>query len=146
MGSAKGLLLTCRTFDRSRRPFKFKRGRARKGARAGANVIGVHCPRRGTQGALAADMEWAGVALYLGYDWDQVTGDGDLSVAAESAGKKAGRDVFKRLRSGRGSAAVSISVSSLAWYHYAWLELSLLSGSGTSGWRAIPALDDPVIR
>jgi hypothetical protein len=29
------------------------------------------------------ELELAGFALYLGYDWDEVTGDGDLQVAAE---------------------------------------------------------------
>jgi hypothetical protein len=28
-------------------------------------------------------LELAGFALYLGYDWDEVTGDGDLRLAAE---------------------------------------------------------------
>jgi Ion channel len=29
------------------------------------------------------ELELAGFALYLGYDWDEVTGDGDLRLAAE---------------------------------------------------------------
>jgi hypothetical protein len=29
------------------------------------------------------DLELAGFALYLGYDWDEVTGDSNLSLAAE---------------------------------------------------------------
>jgi hypothetical protein len=29
------------------------------------------------------ELELAGFALYLGYDWDEVTGDGNLSVATE---------------------------------------------------------------
>jgi hypothetical protein len=29
------------------------------------------------------ELEVAGFALYLGYDWDEVTGDGDLRLAAE---------------------------------------------------------------
>jgi hypothetical protein len=29
------------------------------------------------------ELELAGFALYLGYDWDEVTGDGGLRVAAE---------------------------------------------------------------
>ena len=29
------------------------------------------------------ELELAGFALYLGYDWDEVTGDADLRLAAE---------------------------------------------------------------
>ena len=29
------------------------------------------------------ELELAKFALYLGYDWDEVTGDGNLSVATE---------------------------------------------------------------
>ena len=29
------------------------------------------------------ELELAGFALYLGYDWDEVSGDGDLRLAAE---------------------------------------------------------------
>jgi hypothetical protein len=29
------------------------------------------------------ELELAAFALYLGYDWDEVTGDGDLRLAAE---------------------------------------------------------------
>jgi hypothetical protein len=32
----------------------------------------------------AWERELAGFALYLGYDWDEVTGDGDLCIAAEN--------------------------------------------------------------
>jgi hypothetical protein len=34
------------------------------------------------------ELELAGFALYLGYDWDEVTGDGDLRLAAEQAGAR----------------------------------------------------------
>jgi hypothetical protein len=29
------------------------------------------------------ELELAGFALYLGYDWDEVTGDGDLLLAVD---------------------------------------------------------------
>jgi hypothetical protein len=29
------------------------------------------------------ELELAGFALYLGYDWEEVTGDGDLRLAVE---------------------------------------------------------------
>jgi hypothetical protein len=29
------------------------------------------------------ELELAGFTLYLGYDWDEVTGDGDLRLAAK---------------------------------------------------------------
>ena len=75
-------------------------GAHRRRARALATTLQATMRRlRDAEVLLAADMEagwreyrrrrhgWelelAGFALYLGYDWDEVTGDGDLRLAAE---------------------------------------------------------------
>jgi hypothetical protein len=57
---------------------------------AGCGTQGCVCPptrRRGGAYTAAAvtgwELEVAGLVLYLVYDWDEVTGDGDLRMAVE---------------------------------------------------------------
>lgn len=38
---------------------------------------------RGRSGPVTEELELAGFALYPGYDWNEVTGDSDLRIAAE---------------------------------------------------------------
>ena len=44
------------------------------------------------------ELELAGFALYLGYDWDEVTGDGDLRYNLRISREKAGARLFKPRR------------------------------------------------